>query len=447
MEPIQNLTPEALEQQKQSVSASHHTLPQLVQVSKRFENVSSLGVVADNSACGHYRVILPYYFLAMHGARVATTAGGAGLGDFWKFDHINFPRQSNKEILEAARYAQWDGKTCSYEIDDDLSHVLPSSPAFSTYHTGSPENRMVPKFISHMHGFTTTTRELAKWYYQFNRNAKVVENFIDLSTRDWNYDVSYEGGYPIIKPLPPRRLAGLEDKIVIGYQGGSTHWEDLESSGLGGSLKYILEKHDNVVFAMYADIRMLEAFVARYNLPKDKVFHIPARHFMDHPSGMHGIDIGLAPILACQFNLGKSHLKFLEGMAAGTAMIGSNVGPYARFERRHPGTVLTVGQGKWSSPTWVAAIEKLILNPDLLHKMKIEGRQLIVDQYSMEKNIHLWPSAWFSIVEACNNGICGLPEERKKSSDYASYGITGANDRCPCGSGLKYKACCKGAWG
>ena len=54
-------------------------------------------------------------------------------------------------------------------------------------------------------GVTTTTPEMARWCYQNNRNVAILENYIDFSLRDWNADVIFEDGYPIIKPLPVRK--------------------------------------------------------------------------------------------------------------------------------------------------------------------------------------------------------------------------------------------------
>lgn len=428
---------------KKRIMTSEHKLPEMV-VSNRYAGLNVLGLVADTSACGYYRVINPLHLLRMHGANVNYGSHHA-MDTFLKYDVIIAPRQHSSEVYEILRFVAWEGKKIIFEIDDNLDAVLPTSPAFVSYHQGSPELKMIPKMMNLCHGITTTTPEIARWYYQHNQNVAVIENYIDFGFRDWGADVTWNGGEATIKPRQLPRPPEWEGKIVIGWQGGTTHQEDIHF--LVPQLKPILEKYDNVIFAMYSSHYMFEDVMNTYKLPEDKVQYIEARHFLDHPSGLVGVDIALAPITCCEFNLAKSHLKCLEAMAMGSAVIASNVGPYARFERRHPGCVLTVGSGKHSQRTWNEAITHLIENPEKLREMKIEGRKLIYDNYSLEQNIDRWPGSWKSIIEQTNEGNVGAPSILKPKDFYRSYKQTGRNDSCPCGSGLKYKNCCTEAWG
>ena len=431
-----------LEQQRHNVLNAKHELP-FYRVSEQFEGLKVLGLVADTSACGHYRVILPLHLLKMMGAEV-NYSSHHDLKSFLDADLIIAPRQHSPEVYEILRMIAWEGKTIIYELDDNLNFVLPSSPAYKTYHNGSKELNMLPKMIGACHGFVTTTPEIAKWYYQHNRNVAVVENYIDFSLRDWNCDVSWVGGHAHITPLPIEKPIEFGDKIVIGYTGGSTHQDDIEI--IGPVIKRVLEKHKNVAFALYTSIEMAAEFIHKFNLPIDRVHHIPARHFLDYPKGLAGIDIALCPIVPCEFNIGKSWLKNLETMTYGAACISSNIGPYTKFAKRHPGYTLLVGQGKTCYPSWEAAIDYLVLNPSVLQELKIKGRQLIIDNYSMENNVYLWPAAWRAILERANQGFIGKDPVARPKAHYQSFGVTGRNDLCPCNSGLKYKVCCNGAF-
>lgn len=787
---------EANQAQRESIKTSKRQLPN-IKVSDALKGIRVLGVVADNSACGYYRIINPLHMLRTYGA-VADYSSDKGLAEFWNYDVIILPRQHNKEVLEAARFAAWEGKIVIYEIDDDLHHVLPSSPAYFSYHPGAPELKQIPEFISACHGFTTTTPEIARWYYQHNQNVAICENYIDFSFRDWNVNVQWDSGHPIIKPLPPRRIPGTEGKIVIGWSGGScyddqtevltefrgfqlfknldrgekvatlnrvtgcleyqqpteyfdmpfdgmlhivetgdinfavtpNHWmyvsqahnltkkklsfstvqaenlsrsnyhvkrdaswggqereyfllpsikegrhgkilpekripmnqwlrflgfwvaegytskklkhvgivqtkdnglldemeallrgwgfhprrskagtelrifskqlwsylsplgesisksfpsEVLQLSGeqirialnafiegdgtvdglcygktrawtsspvladqlvemalktgwaanvsnrgqrrsqiqgrevrptrdnfeirfarcepkhhrlqplirakdhkrvpykgniycvtvpnhllyvrrkgksfwcgnthqedllqIGKALYKALTNRDDTLLAMYCSVDAMLSLKNKFNLPEDKIIHIPARHFLDHPGGMHGIDIGLAPLVNCQFNLAKSHLKVLEGMAANTAMIASNVGPYARLWRRHPGSFDLVGKADHCQRTWDDAILSLIEDPDRLREQKIRGRQLAISNYSLERNVYAWPNAWKAIAERTSKGIIGPPTEVHPSRMYETFGRVDRSEACPCGSGQEYSKCCVEAWG
>lgn len=814
---------EVIEREKQTLLAPKRAGHPDIVVSDRFKGLSVLGLVADTSACGHYRVINPLHMLKMHGATVHYSSFHS-MDDFFKHDIIIVPRQHSKEVYETIRHVAWEGKLLCYELDDDLHSVLPESPAYVSYHPGSPELKMLPKVIEACHGFTTTTPEIAKWYYQWNRNVAVLDNYIDFSFRDWGVDVQWDNGYPIFTKKDFYRPEHWKDKIVVGWSGGMTHVPDLKL--IGSSIKTLLEKNPNMHFVFNSSFQMFEWFKTHYDIPEDRIEHIEAKHFMDHPTCLHGWDIGLAPILSCQFNLAKcvvgstkvytpkgifkiedlhkgreadtfyplkldvhtqdgvksathfysagvqdtlkittkkgfetevslthrlkdgdndwryakdfqvgdqlqlaqfehsdaipyiqvpyfwtctrkdsriadmdkalsipkitidetwgeligillsdghidkcgaigisvckqdtdlkdriihllemiglksavytykkremytvqtfskpivqflfslglvynkknnaenlsipsvilqsrksviaaflrglfegdgtvseagisvsscshnlildvqeillgfgivaklndrkskcqsgifdstilylsransdifieeigfisarkvqklkdicakkhsnayvpisfidsivsievsrkevfdisvpdgeqwlgggfvqhnSGLKVEEGMAAGMACVASHVGPYARFIRSNPGSIITVGNGKGCAKTWTQAIQFLIDNPETLERFKTRGRDLVIDQYSLEKNFHLWPMAWKAMSEKVARGEVGPPDVVKDSRYYKSYAAAGRNDPCPCGSGGKYKSCCgEGAFG
>jgi len=319
----------------------------------------------------------------------------------------------------------------AFELDDDLDAVLPSSPAYVTYHKGSPELKTMDKIISACDGMTVTTPEIARWYSRLNRNISIVGNYIDLSLRDWACDCKWIGGKPLLTPKPVGKPEKWGNKIVVGYSGGSTHGDDLQQ--LGPQIKKLLDERDDCIFVMYTSIETIQQLVQKYQWPVDKVDYIPARHFMDHPGGLHGIDIGLAPLIPCQFNNCKSHLKILEYFSVGSAVITSNVGPYARFTKMHPGYILTIGEECSNFKSWYSAITYLLDNPEELQRMKSQGRKLVYDHYSLEKNFRLWAHAWTSITKNVDKGICGPPDKILPLADYKSFGKAGINDPCPCG--------------
>lgn len=432
------------EQELHDLKNSRVKLPD-IQVSERYKGLKVLGLVADSSACGYYRVINPLHMLRMHGATVTYSTFHTA-DSFFTHDVIVVPRQHNPDVLEILKTASFDGKLLVYEIDDDLDSVDPSSPAYMVYHNGSPELRLIPEFMYTCHGVTVTTPELARWYYQNQQNVVVVENHIDYSFRNWGADVEWDQeGNPQIGLRPIEKPAHREGKISILWSGGSTHQLDLEE--IGPSVRAILQKYPNVLFCFYGSSQMCQDFIRRYNLPVDQVEAVSPRHFLDYPEGLHGFDIGLAPIHCSQFNLCKSFLRLEEYGAVGLASIASNVGPYTRFAKRHPGLVSLVGKGKDCFPNWTVAMEYLIENPEERERRKTAIREVIAQNYALEFNYHQWPMAWEAIYQQRAKGIIGPPADKQDKSWYKSYGRAGRNDLCPCGSGLKTKDCCVDAWG
>ena len=118
-------------------------------------------------------------------------------------------------------------------------------------------------------------------------------------------------------------------------------------------------------------------------------------------------------------------------MAAGAACVASFVGPYQRFSIEHPGSILTVGSGANCYKSWASALGYLIENPEILKSMKENGRQLIIDKYNLENNVHLWPQSWLEIKNRCLAGICGEPDD-KATVENRSHKILGRNDLCSC---------------
>lgn len=775
------------EQELHALKTATIKLPD-IHVSDRYKGLKVLGLVADSSACGYYRVINPLHMLRMHGAQVTYSTFHTA-DAFYAHDVIVVPRQHNPDVLEILKTASFERKLLVYEIDDDLDSVDPTSPAFAVYHNGSPELRMIPEFLYTCHGMTTTTPELARWYYKNQQNVAIIENHIDYSFRNWGAEVRWDNGQPQILLQDIQKPAQREGKINILWAGGScyddqtevltdqgwklfkdldkteqfatlnkaTHkleyqsateymvkpykgklmcadtpqinyavtpnhwmytspcenrsikkrdftseqmgnlqgtnfwckkdaewegeeqtyfeipsykncpsipvpmdewlkffgfwlaegytgsklkqvgitqvkdngllaemWNLLESWGftvnwskedvelricsaqlweylhqfkdavnkfmpdwclqlskrqqtilldyfikgdghieengrqrawtssrklsdqlvemalkigwaanvitrqprsgskirgreitatgpsyqvcflrdslrnflqplvlaenqfehdydgtvycvtvpnhvlyvrregkvmwcgnthqldldeIGPAVRQILRKYPHANFCFYGSPQMGQDFMRKFSLPENQVEFIPPRHFLDYPGGLHGFDIALAPIACSQFNLCKSNLRCLEMCAVGCATIASNVGPYTRFSKRHPNMISLVGKGQGNFQTWASAMEYLIENPDELARRQVEGRQLIADQYSLEKNFHQWPAAWLKIKQQLEAGKIGPPPIQHPRAWYKSYGRIGRNDPCPCGSQVREKLCCNGAWG
>ena len=68
-----------------------------IKISNEFKDLRILGLVADKSACGYYRIILPLHLLKMHGAQVTTTSVQS-MSDFMNHDVILAPRQHSPDV-------------------------------------------------------------------------------------------------------------------------------------------------------------------------------------------------------------------------------------------------------------------------------------------------------------------------------------------------------------
>lgn len=334
-------------------------------------------------------------------------------------DIIIAQRQYDNQVAENMLFeAIKFGKKVIYEVDDNLHAVLPSSPVFGIYHQGSNALRMVSTIVNRCHGCTVSTHELAGDYSKFNDNIEVLPNSIDFEIRDW-------------KTRP-------EDKdtehLIVGWSGGTTHWEDLQL--IKKPIIDMLKKYDYVKFGIYTSEQLMRMVVEHWDLDPDRVQFIPPRPFSEYPTGLPYFDIGLAPTVNCRFNAAKSNLKILEYGAWNIPCVASRIPPYATTIRNGKN-----GFTARSEREWFEAICYLIDN-DSERKVIGDTMRTIVDQdFNMDKNIHLWPEAWKRIIERSEtNGRNPYP---------VLWGKVGRNDKCPCGCGKKYKKCTDSypAWG
>jgi glycosyltransferase involved in cell wall biosynthesis len=422
---------DSLSELEESLTAK--TPLQTRQLSSRYADLKVLGLVADDTACGRYRIIHPFNALREHGAQ-ADWVRVASLADMMRYDIIIAQRQYDPNVLEMLEKAMFVGKTVLYEVDDDLHRVHPSSPAYLSYYPSSLELKMVSEFLERLHGATVSTEDLRASYYRHQVNTHVVPNCIDFSHRNWNNE----------------RPEGLSpESLVFGWAGGTTHQTDLML--LDEVVPTILEKYPHTLFGIYTAQEHAMEFCERNDIPLDRVWFENPRHFMDYPEGLSAFDIGLAPIVPTAFNCAKSNLKFLEYWAYKMPVIGSKVGPYARIlqETNGEGGFLADGPEEW-----ISALSYLIENETARKAMGESGYEVCFNHYNLDTSLHLAPEAWMQIRAHVAQGNFGKPgvvntsKPRYRHSPYQIFGRIGRNELCPCDSGKKYKKCaCYGAWG
>jgi len=267
-----------------------------VKKSEKYKGLKIIGLVADLTACGHYRVMQPLRYMNMHGAD-CTWSQVCRPQDLMDADLIIAQRQNGRSVSELTLYEVMKyGKKVIYEIDDNLDAVLPTSPVYGVYHQGRDELKVLAEIMSRCHGVTVSTEELASHYSSYNSNITVVPNSIDFGIRDWT-------------SMPPDKDP---DTLVVGWSGGSTHREDLEI--LVPVIPELLRKYPRIRFGLYTSVELaqwammrfaLEAKARRMEFDSSRVFLIAPRSFREHPLGLGYFDISVAPIVGCSFNLSK----------------------------------------------------------------------------------------------------------------------------------------------
>lgn len=311
-----------------------------------------LGWLGDYTACGHYRLYFPF---ERNGWRVTDRA-------IMDADLIVAQRPLSTAAAKHFQLVCADpSKTAVLELDDDLLHVDQSNPAYEFFNDPKQQRRLID-LLGAAHLVTVSTQPLADLYREYTDKIVVLPNYI------------------------PRLLLNVEpsmnEKVVIGWAGGSSHNRDFGE--LAKPLKRVLQRYgDRVEFhsvganhtARVASIRGR----TRHTRWAEDVWT-----YYDHLD----FDIGLAPLHPSRFNEGKSDLRLLELAALGIPTIASPVGPYA--------TAIQDGCPAIPAEThkdWERALVDLIEDSEERRRLGAQGREW-ASQRTIEDHAHLWREAY-----------------------------------------------------
>ena len=98
-----------------------------------------------------------------------------------------------------------------------------------------------------------------------------------------------------------------------------------------------------------------------------------------------GYAIGLAPMLNDEFHNCKTNIKFRDYAAAGAVGIYADVPLYSSVIHGQTGLLISGEPG-----TWLAAIEHLLADRQLLESIRQQARAFVEDRYQSEKVLSMW---------------------------------------------------------
>lgn len=368
-----------------------------------------LGVERDDSACNHYRVLQPLYKLQENGmANILTIKEGPELAtDFAtqkmiEADIIVVHRPASEDWYKFIKTCRKFGKVIVCDYDDDPFNTSPLNPYYQFIGTEEVEfvwpdgkREMLWSKDPSEHGgryinieqnirrrdlfrasfqkadlVTTTTDILNKTLSKINPNVATLPNLVDFEL------------YP--------QVEHVKKEIRIGWQGGSSHYEDLWL--VAPAIKKILKKYDNTKFVFWGDLRMYGLF---RDIPIERIeCHQWVKHICyPYKLACLNIDIGLCPLLDNEFNRNKSEIKYFEYSVMKAATVASNIPPYAPCIK-HGEDGLLVGENEWFE-----AIESLILDENKRKKMGENAFENVHNNYNANSKAHLWLEAYDKILK------------------------------------------------
>lgn len=253
----------------------------------------------------------------------------------------------------------------TFELDDDLLNVDPSSPVAFDYYGNPAVRARVLENIRSADAVTVTTDYLAgvvRDQYGVTAPIHTLPNCLD----------------PAVLKLPPVDQSG---PMTAGWAGSPTHRGDFEA--VRGPLRRFFRQHPgaSMTFAGvdYSPLIGVEAAFKSWR----SIWHGPASY-------MAGLDwqVGLAPLAPTQFNRGKSPIKALEYAARGIVVVASDVGPYRGFVR-HGETGFLVGR----SHEWGEYLRLLAGDEALRARMGAAARAQ-ASEWTIDKWADHWEKAY-----------------------------------------------------
>lgn len=284
---------------------------------------------------------------------------------FWAVHYFN-------EQLQAAQcyMAKKHGKLLIYDLDDNYLDLPPSNPVYEKFFKNyegqgikpSRNHATLTAALSFADALTVSTEPLKermqkhmKEAFGLDKPVYVIPNMNDLN--DFNFKPAKKHG----------------NKVVIGYQGSTSHKEDLLM--VLPSVRKVMERHSNVYLEILGaiDKKNLDEYFNGWDMKLlERVAMIPStKLFRDYPKvlAQQKWDIGIAPLVDTAFTRSKSHIKWLEYAAYQIPCVASRVYPYFMpIEGRN--TIIDGETGfLCRPPEWEQALERLVKDKSLRERI------------------------------------------------------------------------------
>ena len=274
-------------------------------------------------------------------------------------DVVVLQRVTHAYMAQAIAIMRAKGITVVVDVDDDLSSIHPSNPAWQIHHPGSGGMhswRNVATACRNASLVTVSTPALLNVYARHGR-GHVLPNYLP----DMHYGL-------------PR-----QDSDTIGWP-GSYHSHPNDPEAVGGAVARLVD--EGASFVMRGDPT---GAGAAYGLAADpQGGPVPIEEW---PSAVASLGIGIAPLADTKFNASKSWLKPLEMSAAGVPWVAS---PRAEYRRLHE-----MGAGVLADRprVWYRELKRLRESAALRQERSEAGRA-VAEQLRLRDHAWRWADAW-----------------------------------------------------
>ena len=331
---------------------------------------------ADSAACGMLRMIAPAEALARQGADVTVVPQHerqllVNMDPSGEVVHVALPedadvvvvqRVTHKHLVSVLKYLRNHTQVATVlDIDDDLSAVHPSNPAWQALHprTGNDHSWNHLKAAAQLVNMVVVSSAALATRYAPHGRVRVVHNYL------------------------PESYFGHErqDSDLLGWP-ASLHSHPDDPAVTRGAVGRLVA--EGARFTVFGD----PAGVGRaFGLPEDP----PSAGIVsleEWPAAVARLGVGVVPLADTRFNQAKSWLKPLELAALGVPFVASPRPEYMRLHRLGAGLL-----AKDKGADWYRALKRLRASPGLREDLSGRGREVAAG-LRLEDHAHLHAEAW-----------------------------------------------------
>lgn len=278
-------------------------------------------------------------------------------------DVVVLQRVTHAYMAQAVGIMRAKGVTVVVDVDDDLSSIHPSNPAWAVHRPGAGMHSWhnVALACRNASLVTVSTPALLDVYARHGR-GHVLPNYLP--------DMYY--GLPRV------------DSDVIGWP-GSFHSHPNDPESVGGAVARLVD--EGAEFVMRGDPK---GAGKAFGLSADPVGG--GVSIEEWPAAVASLGIGIAPLADTRFNSAKSWLKPLEMSACGVPWVAS---PRAEYKRLH-----AMGAGVLADRprVWYRELKRLRESAALRAELSEAGRA-VAERLRLSQNAWRWQEAWARAYE------------------------------------------------
>jgi hypothetical protein len=278
-------------------------------------------------------------------------------------DVVVLQRVTHAYMAQAVGIMRAKGITVVVDVDDDLSSIHPSNPAWAVHRPGAGLHSWhnVSLACRNASLVTVSTPALLDVYARHGR-GHVLHNYLP----DYYY------GLPRV------------DSDVVGWP-GSYHSHPNDPESLGGAIARLVD--EGAEFVMRGDPT---GAGRAFGLAEDP--HGGPVPIEEWPTAVAGLGIGIAPLADTKFNRAKSWLKPLEMSAAGVPWVASPRAEYERLHKLGAGVLADRPRG------WYRELKRLRESPQRRAELSEAGRTA-AEQLRLRDHSWRWMDAWTRAYE------------------------------------------------